>query len=209
MIDSRMNLNSLLTSTIDKFIPGMKGATLANYVEFKDFLKDQDGKIIGAKLKDNLTKKEFNVKAKVLVNCAGIHADELRILDDPAVKPRIQGARGTHLIFKKGLIPDNYGIIIPRTKDGRLIFMINYLGHSLIGTTDEKCDITHYTQPSQQEIDFIIQELKPYLGEDYDYKGNLLAAWSGIRPLVKESEVPVVKEESLSKRTVRFVVGSI
>jgi hypothetical protein len=41
MIDSRMNINSLLTASIDKFIPGMKGATLANYVEFKDFIKDE------------------------------------------------------------------------------------------------------------------------------------------------------------------------
>ena len=37
----------------------MKGATLANYVEFKDFVKDQDGKICGAKLYDSLKKKEF------------------------------------------------------------------------------------------------------------------------------------------------------
>jgi hypothetical protein len=34
MIDSRMNLNCLFTSTVEKFMPGMKGATIANYVEF-------------------------------------------------------------------------------------------------------------------------------------------------------------------------------
>ena len=48
MHDSRMNLNTLFTSTIDEYIPGMKGSTLANYVEFKDYLKDDQGKIIGA-----------------------------------------------------------------------------------------------------------------------------------------------------------------
>lgn len=54
MIDSRMNLNCLFTSSIEKFIPGMKGSTLANYVEFKDYIKDKDGKITGAKLFDSV-----------------------------------------------------------------------------------------------------------------------------------------------------------
>ena len=78
MIDSRMALNCLLTASVDKFIPGMKGATLANYVEFRDFVKDDKGTICGAKLYDRLAQKEFTVKSKVVVNCAGIQADELR-----------------------------------------------------------------------------------------------------------------------------------
>jgi hypothetical protein len=43
-----MNLNTLFTAAVDEFIPGMKGATLANYVEFLDFVKDESGKITGA-----------------------------------------------------------------------------------------------------------------------------------------------------------------
>ena len=40
MIDSRLNFNALLTASIDHYIPGMKGATLGNYVEFKDYIKN-------------------------------------------------------------------------------------------------------------------------------------------------------------------------
>lgn len=40
MMDTRMNLHALLTASVDGFIPGMKGATLANYVEFQSFTKD-------------------------------------------------------------------------------------------------------------------------------------------------------------------------
>lgn len=159
MMDGRMAINSLLTSTVDQFVPGMKGATLANYVEFRDYLKDSEGKIVGAKLFDRISKKEFAVKSKVVVNCTGIHADELRLQDNPEVTPRIQGARGTHLMFKKGIVPRDAGVIIPKTRDGRLIFIINYLGHPMVGTTDEKCDLTHYCAPTKEEIDFICQEL--------------------------------------------------
>jgi hypothetical protein len=40
MMDTRMNLHALFTASIEGFIPGMKGATLANYVDFQSFSKD-------------------------------------------------------------------------------------------------------------------------------------------------------------------------
>ena len=85
MHDSRMALNSLFTSSIDEYIPGQTGATLANYVELKRFIKDDDGKIIGGTCVDKMDPegKEFNVKAKVVINCAGVHADEIRKMDKP------------------------------------------------------------------------------------------------------------------------------
>ena len=52
MHDSRMNLNTLFTASIPEFIPGMKGATLANYVEMTEFTKNEEGKITGAICRD-------------------------------------------------------------------------------------------------------------------------------------------------------------
>ena len=187
MSDSRMNLQALFTSSIDDYIPGMKGATLANYVEMKDFIKDDNGKITGAMCVDKENNTSFKVNAKVVVNCAGVHADEIRIMDDGNVERRIVPSRGTHLIFKKGIFTGTQGMIVPETTDGRLLFVINYYGHPMVGTTDEFCDASHNVEPSQEEIDFICKEIKPFLGEDYDFKNNLLSAWAGLRPLVKES----------------------
>ena len=59
MSDSRMNLQALFTSSIDDYIPGMKGATLANYVEMKDFIKDDNGKITGAMCVDKESNASF------------------------------------------------------------------------------------------------------------------------------------------------------
>lgn len=79
MMDTRMNLLVLLTSTVDKFNKGMKGANAANYVEFVDFIKNEKGQIEGAMVRDTIKNKTFPIKSKAVVNCAGIHADELRI----------------------------------------------------------------------------------------------------------------------------------
>jgi len=48
----------------------------------------------------------------------------------------------------------------------------------------------------------MFKELEPYFGEDYDYKNNLVSAWAGIRPLVKENSVKSkqeIDEEALEK----------
>jgi glycerol-3-phosphate dehydrogenase len=52
MMDTRMNMAALLTSTVDEYVPGQKGSNIANYVEFVDFIKNSDGKIEGAVLND-------------------------------------------------------------------------------------------------------------------------------------------------------------
>ena len=81
MIDGRMAINGLLTSSIDGFIPGMKGSILANYTEFVEFIKE-DSKIVGAKLKDNISGAALDIYAKCVVNCAGVHSDEIRLKDN-------------------------------------------------------------------------------------------------------------------------------
>ncbi len=111
-------------------------------------------------------------------------------------------------MFSKAMIPKNSGIIIPKTKDGRLIFVANYLDHTMVGTTDEKCDITHTVEPPQKDIEFIIDELKQVFGNDFDYQNNLLSAWSGIRPLVVETEADKqLKEIASSEYTYKKRIG--
>lgn len=110
------------------------------------------------------------------------------------------GARGTHIILKNDLIPNNKGIIIPKSTDGRLLFLLNYHGHSLIGTTDERCDLTHYPIPPKEDIDFIINELETHLGKDIDFRNNIQSSWCGIRPLVKSSPDDIDLEKLGAKK---------
>ena len=49
---------------------------------------------------------------------------------------------------------------------GRIIFMLNYFGHPLAGTTDVMDDKTHYCEPTQEEIDLT----KRYYGINEEIK---------------------------------------
>lgn len=165
---------------------------------------------MGAQLHDTISNKTFTVKCKSVVNCSGIFSDQVRQKDDPEAPHRIIGARGTHLMFKNDMLPFNTGIIIPQTQDGRLLFVINYQGVLQVGTTDEKCEVTHNCEPSQEEIDFIIQEIKPYFPEGFDFKANLISAYAGIRPLVKKGadlEPKVSHDGPMTQRFKRSVTN--
>jgi len=40
MNDARLCLDTILTATLDGYVPGMKGANVLNYTKFVDFIKD-------------------------------------------------------------------------------------------------------------------------------------------------------------------------
>ena len=57
------------------------------------------------------------------------------------------------------------------------------------GTTDTPCPVTTSPGPSEADIQFILSEVKNYLTPDIDVRrGDVLSAWAGIRPLVKDPE---------------------
>jgi len=61
--DSRMNIALIMTAV-------KHGAVVANHTEVIKLLKDASGKLNGARVRDNLTGKEWDVKAKV---CSLVH----------------------------------------------------------------------------------------------------------------------------------------
>jgi len=86
---------------------------------------------------DKIGKQEFKVKAKVIVNCAGVFSDVLRKMNDENASKKTLSARGTHIIVD-GMMSEGNGILVSATSDGRLVFILPYRGYTMIGTTDVK-----------------------------------------------------------------------
>lgn len=79
------------------------------------------------------------------------------------------------------------GLLDPETSDGRVIFFLPWQRQTIAGTTDMPCEITHNPKPTEAEIMFILQEVKNYFNKDVEVRrGDVLSAWSGIRPLVSD-----------------------
>lgn len=184
--DSRMNVSLALTATL-------YGATVVNHMEVTGLTKDSSGKLDGAKVRDSVDlangkkPQEFNIKAKGIINATGPFSDSIRKLDDQAVQEIVAPSSGVHVVLPGYYSPANMGLIDPSTSDGRVIFFLPWQGNTIAGTTDVPTTISQNPVAGEEEISWILKEIQNYLSSDLNVRrGDVLSAWSGIRPLVKD-----------------------
>ncbi|CAM9545594.1 glycerol-3-phosphate dehydrogenase, mitochondrial [Lethenteron reissneri] len=183
--DARMNIAIALTAA-------RYGAAVANHTEVMQLLKIADPetgkeKICGARCRDNLTGKEFDVRAKCVINATGPFTDILRQMDNKDTPKICQPSAGVHIIMPGYYSPDKMGLLDPATSDGRVIFFLPWERTTVAGTTDTPTEITDTPSPREEDIQFILNEVRNYLSPDVEVRrGDVLAAWSGIRPLVTD-----------------------
>jgi glycerol-3-phosphate dehydrogenase len=172
-----------------------QGAVVINYIKVNGFLK-QNSVISGVIAQDTESSAEHKIKCKVVINATGAFSDEIRILDDQMAKPMIAPSQGVHLVLNKSFLPGNTAIMIPQTDDGRVLFAIPWHDRVVVGTTDTpvKKAVTEPV-PLADEIDFIISHAARYLTKDPN-KADILSAFAGLRPLVKQGDVKNTAEIS-------------
>ena len=76
-----------------------------------------------------------------MINACGPFVDRLRQLDDPSAKPILKASTGIHIILSRRFAPPEAGLMIPKTEDGRVLFILPWQGHTLIGTTEAASEI--------------------------------------------------------------------
>jgi glycerol-3-phosphate dehydrogenase len=75
--------------------------------------------------------------------------------------------------------------MVPRTSDGRVLFVIPWNGHAVAGTTDTPVEGPSLEpRPMAEEIEFILETAGRYLTRPPGRK-DVLATFAGLRPLVK------------------------
>ncbi|CAN1258226.1 Glycerol-3-phosphate dehydrogenase SDP6, mitochondrial, partial [Linum perenne] len=190
MNDSRLNVALACTAAL-------AGAAVLNHAEVVSVLKDEaSGRVIGARVRDNLSGKEFDTYAKVVVNAAGPFCDSVRKMAKEDAQPIICPSSGVHIVLPDYYSPEGMGLIVPKTKDGRVVFMLPWLGRTIAGTTDSNTIITPLPEPHEDEIQFILDAISDYLVVKVR-RTDVLSAWSGIRPLATD---PSAKNtESISR----------
>lgn len=169
------------------------GSTVVNHMEVTGLTKDASGKLSGARVKDVIPGKdgqeteEFTIRAKGIINATGPFTDSIRKMDEPEVKEIVAPSSGVHIILPGYYSPENMGLIDPSTSDGRVIFFLPWQGNTIAGTTDAPTEITPHPEPSEKDINWILSEIRGYLAPDINVdRSDVLAAWSGIRPLVRD-----------------------
>ena len=176
--DARLLINLVQTAA-------REGATLVNYAEVASLLKDAQGLVHGVAVRDVHSGKETEVFAKVVINATGPFADELRALDAPGAEPMIAPSQGVHLVLPRSFLPKDNAIMVPHTRDGRVMFAIPWHDRTLIGTTDTPVAAAAIEPVAQrEEVDFLLETAAQYLDKD-PTEADVASVFAGIRPLVK------------------------
>lgn len=170
------------------------GAVVLNHTSIIDFEKEANGKLKTAIVKDNLSKKNITVKAKLFINCTGPFADSIRLLANANQEKRLRPSKGVHIMLPHEVLRSQDAMLIPKTKDGRVIFVIPFEGEVMVGTTDDEYrDLEKEPILIEQEIDFLLDTLRPYLAK-VPAKSEIKSGFGGLRPLIASSGSKATKK---------------
>jgi len=164
------------------------GAVCANRVEAKGLL-EHGGRASGVRALDGESGEQFDVRASNVINATGVWADELRPqeLHDEAELPSIRPSRGTHVTLRHEDLPLIGGAIVP-AGSGRSIFALPWLGHTLIGTTDNDYEGSlEHVEPSADDVSYLLEAINAFFGSELGV-GDLTGAFAGVRPLISTGD---------------------
>ncbi len=164
------------------------GAVCANRLDVTGLL-ERDGRAHGVQVRDAESGGRFDVRAANVVNATGVWADELRPqeLHDEAELPRIRPSRGTHVTLRHEDLPLVGGAIVP-AGGGRSIFALPWLGHTLVGTTDNDYEgPLEHIRPSAEDVDYLLAATNEFFGTSLG-PAQLTGAFAGVRPLISTGD---------------------
>jgi glycerol-3-phosphate dehydrogenase len=165
------------------------GAVCANAVEVTG-LVEREGRAGGVLCRDALGGGEFELCAANVVNATGVWADRIRPdeLHGEAEVPRIRPSRGTHVTVSRELLDVVAGAIVP-AGGGRSIFVLPWLGRTLIGTTDndyESADLDH-VPPGADDVEYLLDATNEFFATSIA-ASDLTGAYAGVRPLISTGD---------------------
>lgn len=184
--------------------------TVLNYMKVTGLLKSEDGMVNGVQVEDNENGDTFEIKAKVVINATGVFADSVKKMDEPDTKDMIQPSQGIHLVLDKKFLPDDYAIMVPQTKDGRVMFAVPWHDKVVLGTTDTIIDKSAFEPtPQEDEIEFILETAGQYLTQA-PTRADVLSTFAGLRPLAKpEGKGKATKEISRHHKVLVSLSGLV
>jgi len=160
-----------------------KGATVLNHCKVKELLKSEQGFVNGVITEDTETNISYKVNAKVVINATGVFTDEILQMDNADAKNIVRPSQGVHLVLDQSFLPGNDAIMIPKTDDGRVLFLVPWHDKVVVGTTDTLLD-SHSLEPKplEEEVDFILETANRYLNKKVN-RNDVLSIFAGLRPL--------------------------
>jgi glycerol-3-phosphate dehydrogenase len=180
------------------------GAVCVSYLGARDFLYE-DKRASGARLVDELTKQELEIRATAIVNATGPWVDDLRTADASLSGKRLHLTKGVHIVVPRERLPVQQAIYFD-VSDGRMIFAIPRGRVSYIGTTDTNYDgDKDHVVATVEDAEYLIRAVNDTFPSVHLTLDDIESSWAGLRPLIHEEGK---SESELSRKDEIFVSPS-
>ncbi len=174
------------------------GAHVANRVKVTGFLR-QGERVTGVQAKDLESGREFEVRAKQVVNATGVWTDDTQAMVGERGQYHVRASKGIHLVVPKDRIQSSTGMILRTEKS--VLFIIPWGRHWLIGTTDTDWDLDKaHPAATSKDIEYLLDHVNAVLNTPLT-REDVEGVYAGLRPLLAG------ESESTSKLSREHVVA--
>jgi glycerol-3-phosphate dehydrogenase len=162
------------------------GAFIASYTAVRK-LEKSGNRISGVEVEDLIARERFFIKSRVVVNATGVWGDEISHLDNSNSRNKIRPSKGIHIVVPSERLAVTTATLIPSLGEQRFLFVIPWLGRTVIGTTD-----TDYKgeldDPAieESEIARVLESAAQAFPAASLTREDVISSFAGLRPLISK-----------------------
>ncbi len=175
------------------------GGGCLNYVRVNGLEKDSSGRVCGVRAVDLLDGHEFTVNSRVVVNATGVFIDDVMGMDSRQANKKVRPSQGVHLVVDRKFLGGDSALMIPKTRDGRVLFGVPWHDKVVLGTTDTPLNEASLEPCAlEEEVDFILDQAGQYLAKQ-PTRSDVLSVFAGLRPLAAPTNGDGQKTKEISR----------
>jgi glycerol-3-phosphate dehydrogenase len=159
------------------------GAVVANYAAAHGVTRLDD--LYRIEVQDIAADRAVTLRARVVVNATGVWADSVARLSEASAPRRLRPSKGIHIVIPSAKLNNQTAVLIPSLGEQRFLFVIPWLGRTLIGTTDTDYD-GELDDPAatREEMSRVLQSAARMFPGAALSESDCISAFAGLRPLV-------------------------
>ena len=167
------------------------GGVACNHAKVTSYIQDTN-RINGVVVEDQFTEKKYSIKAKWVLNAIGAWTDHAQI----------RMTKGVHMIIENNPFQIKQAIVMLSPIDGRVVFIIPWFGHTMIGTTDDdyeknpcKVDV------EKKDLEYLLKTTLAYFPMVQINPDQIISTFAGLRCLKREG---IAHPSDISREHVLF-----
>jgi glycerol-3-phosphate dehydrogenase len=200
--DSRLTLANVIAAM-------EAGAAVLNYAPVVR-LESVAGRAKGLRVNDQVAGDAFVMRAKTIINATGPWSDDIRALETGVVEPSVAGSRGAHIAVARARIGNRGAVTMLHPQDGRVLFALPAGDQAIVGTTETPTKPSdRESRATRDEVQYLLSAANAYFPAAILKPTDVLASWSGIRPLARQLAVDDVGSASREHTIARGPKGVV